>query len=220
MRLTLDPDRIALHQLLSLAPDPAGDADLLSRSPLFAVTLADGGVVADWIQASPEDDPVPYPLGRVTVGRFGVLLETFSEERMEGLIRCVRECGAAEVSRDQVRVLPVAEAVAFPEHVLQPLRDQQGDTLTKREIAAMYLTMAWPFRACEALGGRRPEAVLRTPGAAESLEPVLEGLARELRAEIPTFPAFAADEIHELLDRSAAPRSRAAAPAAGKTRKD
>ena len=76
MRLTLDPDRIALHQLLSLAPDPAGDADLLSRSPLFAVTLADSGVVADWIQASPEDDPVPYPPEYYFPRAFGPAYET------------------------------------------------------------------------------------------------------------------------------------------------
>ncbi|NNE42833.1 MAG: hypothetical protein HKN12_01370 [Gemmatimonadetes bacterium] len=220
MKIGLGPDEVALHQLLTLVPDAGAWAERLAASPLFSVAAVDGGTVAHWMQLSPEHDPAGFPLGRVTLGGFGVLLEAFSEPRLQELVRRVEETGTGRITRDQVRVIPVADAVSEPNHVLQPLQDSRGDALTRREIAAMYLRMAWPFLESEEFGGRRPEAVLHSRGTGESLDSILEGLAPKLRERIPTFPAFAGDELRDLLTAAPPIPSPSRSAPAGEPRKD
>jgi hypothetical protein len=200
----LDPAGVAYHQLLAFAPRPEV-VDALERSPLFRVRRHDGGASCEWIQFSAESDPSPFPLARIRVFSAGLLLEAFSERRLALLRRAVRDAGAGEIAADQLRVFRVADALADPARLLQPLHDASGEPLTAREVATDYLRMAWAWIPREDLGNRVPAAVAGTGRGGALLEVLLDTLARTLRSEIPTFPAMSSDELHEILLPEARP---------------
>jgi hypothetical protein len=206
----LDPACVAYHQLLTFSPRPE-IAAALERSPLFAVRRHVGGATCEWIQFSAESDPSPLPLGRVRVTREGVLVEAFSERRLALLRRAVREAGAGEIPADQLRVFRVADALAEPSRLLQPLHDLAGEPLTVRELAADYLRMAWAWIPRADLDDRTPAALLGTGRGRARLEPLLDTLPRTLRSEIPTFPAMSSDELQDVLLPEASPEPRAPA---------
>ena len=195
----LEPAQVALHQVVSFAPDFDGRVDTLTRSSLFRVQRVHDGVVAEWVRYSLERDPSAFPLGRISVHPRALLLETFSEARMNLLESVASESGIGRVRADQLRVFRVADAVANPRNLVQPLHEPADEDLTAREVAVAYLRMAWPFLVREDLGGRNPESVLRTGRGRAALEAIVEELPRELRAEMPSFPAFSVDELFELL---------------------
>jgi hypothetical protein len=200
----LDPACVAYHQLLTFSPRPEL-ADALAGSALFAVRRGEGGASCEWVQFSVESDHSPLPLGRIRSYRDGVLAEAFSERRLAMLRGAVREAGGGEIPADQLRVFRVADALERPAALLQPLHDLAGEPLTAREVAADYLRMAWAWVPHADLGGRTPAAVLRTGRGRALVEPLLDALPRELRREIPTFPAMSSDEVHGILLPEPAP---------------
>ncbi|HMB71886.1 MAG TPA: hypothetical protein VKU85_21440 [bacterium] len=207
----LDPAGVAYHQLLAFPARPEL-ADALERSPLFGVRRHGNGATCEWLQFSAESDPSPFPLARIRSHREGVLLEAFSERRLSLLRRAAREAGAGEIAADQLRVFRVADALADPARLIQPLHDASGEPLTPREVAADYLRMAWAWIPRDELGNRPPASVVGTGRGRALLEPVLDTLGRALRSEIPTFPAMSSDELHEILLPEARPRTPAPAP--------
>lgn len=200
----LDPACVAYHQSLTFSPRPELAA-ALERSPLFAVHRHGAGASCEWVLFSAESDASTLPLGRIRAYRHGVLLEAFSERRLALLRGAVREAGGGDIPADQLRVFRVADALAQPSRLLQPLHDLEGEPLTARELAADYLRMAWAWIPREDLGGRTPAAVLRTGRGRALLEPLLDTLPRALRREIPSFPAMSSDEMQDILLPEAAP---------------
>jgi len=196
--IVLDPACVAYHQLLAFSARPEL-VDALDRSPLFTVRRRDQAASCEWIQFSAETDPSPFPLARIRALRDGVLLEAFSERRLALLRSAVREAGAGEIPADQLRVFRIADALADPARLLQPLHDLAGEPLTAREVATDYLRMAWAWIPHENLDGRVPAAMIGTGRGRALLEPLLDTLARTLRSAIPTFPAMSSDELHEIL---------------------
>jgi len=194
----LDPACIAYHQSLTFSPRPEL-VDALERSPLFAVRRHHGGASCEWIQFSTESDPSPLPLARIRAHHDGVLLEAFSERRLALLRAAAREAGGGEIPADQLRVFRVADALADPARLLQPLHELAGEPLTVREVAADYLRMGWAWTPREELGNRTPASVLGTGRGRALLERLLDTLPRALRSEIPTFPAMSSDELQEYL---------------------
>jgi hypothetical protein len=191
----LQPAQVALHQLATFTPDAHGHIEALERSAHFHVRRVGRGAVAEWMRISAERDPSAFPLGRISVHPAGLLLEAFSERRLDWLGSEAAEAGLGRVRADQVRVFPIAEALANPSHLAQPLHELAEEDLTAREVALSYLRMAWVFLARADLRGRTPESVVRGGRGREALEGIVEGLPRELRAEFPSFPAFSADEL-------------------------
>jgi hypothetical protein len=195
----LQPAHVALHQLATFTPDHRGRIEALARSPFFRLRPVEHGAVAEWVRISAERDPSSFPLGRISVHPSGLLLEAFSERRMDLLGSAVFESGLGRVRADQLRVFPVAEALGNPKHLAQPLHDLTDDELTAREVAVLYLRMAWTYLPREDLRGRTPESVVGSGRGRAELERIVEGLPRELRSEFPSFPAFSGDELLDLL---------------------
>jgi hypothetical protein len=195
----LDPAGVAFHQLVMFSPARPELADALERSPLFLTRRTGATVVAEWIQFCVESDPSPFPLARVCLWNEGVLLESFSERRMDMLRGNLRDLGGGEISADQIRVFRVPDAIANPQGLFQPVHEESGDPLTAKEVAVAYARMAWPFFPHARLGGRTPHAAMKTGRGRAALEEILETLPRTLRDEIPSFPAFAVDDLHEAL---------------------
>lgn len=195
----LQPAHVALHQLATFVPDHHGTIEALERSPFFRLRPVEHGAVAEWIRTSAERDPFWFPLGRISIHPSGLLLETFSERRLDLMGSAAFESGLGRVRADQLRVFPVAEALANPRHLSQPLHDLTEEELTSREVAMLYLRMAWPFLPREDLRGRTPESVMHGGRGRAELERVIEALPRELRSEFPSFPVFSGDELLDLL---------------------
>lgn len=208
----LDPECLAFHQLLTFSPARPEIVDALDGSALFAVRRRRKSATCEWIQLSAESDPSRFPLGRLRVFDDGVLLESFSERRLALLRSAAREAGAGEIAADQLRVFRIADALADPSRLLQPLHEIAGEPLTAREVAADYLRMGWAWVAREDLGFRTPAAVLGTGRGRALLEPVLDTLARTLHEEIPSFPAMSSDELRRIL-LAEAPSPAAESPA-------
>ena len=196
--LRLDPDVVAWHQLQSFVAEPRRFADGLSTSPLFRDALRRGRGSAEWIRYDDEDDVLPFPLGRVTVHAGGVLLEAFSEERVHALQHCVQGLAAGRLAADEIRVFRLETALLNPDALLQPLRGRRGGALDERDVAIMWLRMAWPFIPREDLGDRVPVTLLATGRGRMALEALLPGLPRELEA-ISDFPPMTPEELRRVL---------------------
>ena len=86
----LDAESVAWHQQHTFVAEPRTFAERIAGSERFRTELAgDGWGVADWILPSDEAEPSPFPLGRVTFHREGILLEAFSEARLLPEVRGV-----------------------------------------------------------------------------------------------------------------------------------
>jgi hypothetical protein len=202
----LDPSRVAFHQLVAFAPGRIEQAAGLERSPLFRVRRFDRGLVAEWLQHTPESDPSLFPLGRVSVhGEQGVLLEALSDDRLRELHARAEETGLGYVSSDELRVFPVSDVLVHPERLLQPLDDAAGRTLTPRDVAVDFLRMGWAFLPHPDLGGRTPEAVLHTGRGRAALQQVIDRLPRALAQSLPGFPSFSTEDLRTLLLPAEAP---------------
>jgi hypothetical protein len=197
--LSITREGLALHQSLTFAASPQAWRPALEASPLFTVEVVPGGLRAAWIAAAPEDEPLSFPLGQVSICSGGLLLEAFSEERLRTLRCRLRGFGCGSVDVDQQRVMPIADALEKPERLLQPLQDYSGELLDRRSVARQFLTMAWTFLPHANLGGRAPYAAVHTGRGRTALEKMLETVTDEIRDWLPGFPSFDAEEVRSLL---------------------
>jgi hypothetical protein len=197
--LALAREGLALHQSLTISASPPAWRPALESSPLFTVEAVPGGLRSAWVAPAPEDEPLSFPLGQVSICSGGLLLEAFSEERLRTLrcrLRGLR-CGGVDV--DQQRVMPVADALAKPERLLQPLQDLSGEPLDRRGVARQFLAMAWTFLPHASLGGRAPYAAVLTGRGRAALEETLETVTDEIREWLPGFPSFDPEELRSIL---------------------
>jgi hypothetical protein len=197
--LRLDPEAVAILQSSTFTPDASTLVEPLERSPLFAVARIDRCARGEWIRYSSESDPSLFPLGRVVVHPGGVLLEAFGEERMKALRSRVNDLNAVRVTPDEIRVVPIEEALNRPAVLMQPIHELDERELSGREVAETFLRMGWPFIAREDLGGRAPHVVIRTGRGRRAIAEILEKLPEELRDTYPALPDFDATELRGLL---------------------
>jgi len=197
--LRLDPDGLAFHQLLTFSPEPPPLAHDLERSPLFTARRFGEAATADWVRWAAEEERSLFPLGRVTLHSQGVLLETFSEGRLQALRDRVDDLSAWKVSSDQLRVFRTEDVIERPSAILQPLQELAGNLLTPRDVAVLYLQMAWPFFPREDLSGRTPATVIHTGRGRTALKAILPKVPAELAREFPGFPDFSESELRHIL---------------------
>ena len=203
--LRLEPDVVAWYQIQSFVAEPRRFAAGLTASPLFRDLLRRGQGAAEWIRHDTEDDILPFPLGRATVHAGGVLLEAFSEERVQTLRHVVQHLGGGgALTADETRVFRLETALAHPDALLAPLQERRGATLDERGVARTWLRMAWPFLPRADLGDRLPVTLLATGRGRMALEKLLPELPRELSA-IADFPSMTLQELHDLLLPAAEP---------------
>jgi len=184
--LAMDPDAVAWHQLHTFATESHTFLERLVASPLFGGVLRHDWGTVEWNRPRPDAERCAFPLGLVTVHAGGLLLEAFSEERLGELRRHACELGAGPVTADETRAFRLEHVLAHPDALFQPLQPTPRAVPTAREIAARWLTMAWPFLPREDLQGRAPHEVLGKEGDRTHLIRVLDGLPAEL-AGIPGF---------------------------------
>lgn len=196
--LALDPDGVAWHQLHTFAAEPRTFLERLAASPLFGGVLRDDWGSVEWIRPVADAERCPFPLGRVTVHPGGILVETFSEERLVALRRHASALGAGPVTADETRAFRLEHLLAHPDSLLEPLHDADAPARTPREIAEHWLRMAWPFFPREDLGGRAPYVVVESARGRAEWELILRGLPAELAA-IPGFPRFTSRALVNLL---------------------
>jgi hypothetical protein len=197
--LALKRGRIAYHQSYTFQVEHETLSQALGESPLFVVERVDGGTRAQWVRQFAEDDISPFPYGLVSLGPRGALIEAFSDDRLRILRHRVNELGPWELTIDQVRVFAPADAVERPEALLQPLHEEAGLELQRREVAVRYLQLAWAFLPHERLAGRPPQLVVGTGRGRAALEEILDRIPGEIRETIPAFPHFDVDELREIL---------------------
>ena len=124
--LTLDPDGIAFHQLVTFSLSPPPLADHLERSPLFELRRYERSSQAEWVRWTSEHERSPYPFGRVTIFAQGVLLEAFSEKRIRALRDRVDAVSAWQVSADERRIYQLPDVIEEPIVIFQPSREPAG----------------------------------------------------------------------------------------------
>jgi hypothetical protein len=204
--LTLDPDGIAFHQLVTFSQEPISLGDALQRSPLFSVEIRKRSARGEWIRYSTEHEASFFPFGRISVHPHGVLLEAFTEERMEDLRRRVNDLGVWKITADQRRVFRADDAIAHPAGLLQPIHELEGRFLARREVAETFLRLAWPFFPREDLDRRAPHAVIGTGRGRAALDEILPKLPSEFRSRFPSLPEFEIDELRAILLPAEAPK--------------
>jgi hypothetical protein len=196
--LALDPDDVAWHQLHTFVPEPRTFLERLRESPYFRGAPTRGWGHADWIRLSGTSPCSTFPLGRVTVHSGGILLDAFSEARLEAMRRRASTLGGGKLTPDETRSFPLEHVLAHPRALMQPLSVASSPARAVRDVAGAWLRMAWPFLAREDLHGVAPHLVVRARGGAEELATVLEKLPAEL-ARIPGFPRFTASALRALV---------------------
>jgi hypothetical protein len=215
-RLLLAENGVTLHQIATFVKEPAPLADAVEASPLFDAESADGGMRAEWIALAP-DEPVPFPLGRVTIHAGGVLLEGFAEARVDELRRALDALAAVPLTVDETRAFKLEDLLVDPGRAMHPLEEAAGAPPSRDDVARWYLRAGWPFQPCDALDGRTPYAAAKTGRGRARLEALLEELGPELARRYAGFPDFDPETLHELLlepkpKPKSAPRSRRRAP--------
>jgi hypothetical protein len=195
----LNPDTLSFHQLATFLQDSLSLVDRLEETPFFRVERLARGARVDWLGLLPEEDPLDFPLVRISIHPRGTLLEAFSEDRLNWCRRRIDELGSWRITSDQLRILRVPDAIARPGALLQPIHDLGPDALESREVAEIYLRMAWPFLPREELQGRSPYVAIRTGRGRAAIEEILPQVISEIRRDIPVFPAFELEEIRALL---------------------
>jgi hypothetical protein len=194
----LDPAGAAWHQHHTFATEPRTFAERLSASCWFSGGPRHTWGTADWVLAAEDEDPSPFPLGRVTVHPAGILLEAFSEERLSALARRANELGGGRLTADETRTFRLEHVLARPSALLDPLSELSGRAPDARAVARAYLAMAWPFFPREDLDGRAPFRLSATARGRTILARVIPKLPGELAA-IPGFPRFTTRSLRALL---------------------
>jgi hypothetical protein len=195
----LDASGVAWHQSHTFLAEPRTFAERLAESDRFRAALAgDGWGVADWIRPAEEPEPSPFPLGRVTVHPGGVLLEAFSQSRLDALRRRASDLGGGALTADETRAFPIDAVLANPAVLLQPLQDRSERALDARAIAETWLRFVWPFLPRRDLGGRTPHRLAGTSSGRAALETVADAVPSELES-IPGFPRLPVQSIRAIL---------------------
>jgi hypothetical protein len=189
---------MAWHQLHAFVSEPRTLAERLAESALFRGAPRRGFGVAEWVGLDEEHDPLPFPLGRVVTHADGVLLEAFSEDRLEALRRRARALGGGDVAADETRSFLLETVLADPGVLLQPQHDPTGRAMTVLEAARTWLRMGWAFLPRPDLGGRTPCAALARAEGRAALEDALAGLPAEL-ASIRGFPRMSSRALRAIL---------------------
>ncbi len=196
--LILDPEAVAVHQMATFVVEPRTVSRALQDSPRFTTEVADSVVRVEWTRL-PDGEPTNLPPGRITVHAQGILLEAFSEERLRALQREVDAFGAQRATADEVRVLPLDEALRRPARLLHPLEEAEGTVPSARDLAAWFLRSGWPDLPDPALDGRTPRRLLETGRGRAALERHLTDVPDRLKDRWPAFPRFDPDELRHLL---------------------
>jgi hypothetical protein len=196
--LALDPEGVSLHQLATFVAGSDLLAEALAHSPLF--TLAREGSVAraEWIATAPEE-PVPYPLGRVTLHARGILLEGFAESRIAELRRHLDPLGPLRISADETRAFRLEELLREPARAFHPVEEGSPVSPTVRDVARWYLRAGWTYQPCPELDDRPPYVVAQTGRGQKRIAALIDGLAPKLRERYRDFPDFPAEELRALL---------------------
>ena len=177
----LNPLNLEFHQVTSFSLSPPPLADHLERSPLFRTVRYPRSTQAEWVRWTAEHDVSPFPFGRVTVFKDGVLCEAFGEGRMRNLRDRVDALSAWRVSPDERRIYRLHDVVEEPIVIFQPsYAPNGGERYDGRDASELFLRMAWPFFPREDLGGRTPAAVIATGRGRRTLETLLPKLPGEL----------------------------------------
>lgn len=215
-RLLLADDVVTLHQVATFVKGSASLADAVQASPLFDAEALEGGLRAEWIALGP-DEPLPFPLGRLTVHAGGVLLEGFAETRVHELRRELDRLAPVRLRVDETRAFRLEDLLIDPGRAMHPLEEAAGGKPSREGIARWYLRAGWPFRPCDALDGRPPYVAAQTGRGRARLESLLEDLGPELARRYAGFPDFDPETLHEMLlepkpKPAPTPRSRRRAP--------
>jgi hypothetical protein len=137
--LALDPEDAAWHQLHTFVPEPRTFLERLAASPLFHGLPRRGWGRAEWVRPSASVGRAAFPLGRVTVHAGGILLETFSESRLDALLRCANALGAGKLTADETRAFRLDHLLAHPDALMQPPAAALARGHALREIAPAEL---------------------------------------------------------------------------------
>ncbi|MEZ5063217.1 MAG: hypothetical protein R3B81_00695 [bacterium] len=192
----LDPGRLALHQAVRFHEESARVRALGEREA-FRLVPRDRCLRAEWTRLDPEDDDTPFAFARVCSGGGALVIESFSEEWLRAAEREIS--GGTAWPHDETRALPFERLLENPNAICGPAGQADSPHLARREVAELYLRLAWPFLPNDALGGRTPSAVAETASGRERLEILTEALPDSLREAWACFPDLDADEMRDIL---------------------
>lgn len=196
--LTLDPENVSLHQLATFVIGSDLLAEAMAKSSLFAQHPDDNSATWEWIATGPEET-LPYPLGRVTLHKRGILLEGFAESRIREMTRHLDALGPLRISADETRAFRLEDLLREPKRALHPLEESRGRVPAARDVALWYLRSGWTYQPCPDLDGRPPYAAAQTGRGLKRMAGVIENLPARLKERYPDFPRFDADELRRLL---------------------
>jgi hypothetical protein len=201
--LELDADSIAFHQSITFDADVAGLSAALGRSPLFRLEPDPGTFRADWIRVHGEDDPLGFPLGRVTLWGTACALDAFTDDRLVQLRRVVEEAVHHELNPDESRIVPLEDALRRPRALWTPPSSPVSDESLTRAIALEIVRGVWTFLRRRELNERIPAALVRTERGRDAIEGILGSIPAAMRQVAPSFPALSIDALRVALLPSA-----------------